>query len=47
MFSQSAYSVDEDDGPAQPILVLSKSLLTDITVRVRDVQKSAKSRKHS
>jgi len=33
-FSQSTYRVDEDDGPAQPILVLSNPLSTDITVQV-------------
>ncbi|XP_065909619.1 uncharacterized protein [Dysidea avara] len=34
-FNQSAYSVDEDDGPAQPVLVLSNPSSTDITVEVR------------
>ena len=34
-FSQSTYSVDEDDGPAQPVLVLSNPSSTDITVQVR------------
>ena len=40
-FSQSTYSVDEDDGPAQPVLVLSNPSSTDITVQVRDAQISA------
>ena len=31
-FSQTTYSVDEDDGPAQPTLVLSNPSATDITV---------------
>jgi len=34
-FSGSTYSVDEDDGPAQPVLVLSNPSSTDITVQVR------------
>ena len=34
-FSQSTYSVDEDDGPAQPVLILSNPSSTNITVRVR------------
>jgi len=33
-FSQSTYSVDEDDGPVQPVLVLSNPSSTDITVQV-------------
>ena len=33
-FNQTAYSVDEDDGPAQPTLVLSNPSATDITVEV-------------
>ena len=33
-FSQSTYSVDEDDGPAQPVLVLSNPSSTSITVQV-------------
>ena len=34
-FNQSTYSVDEEDGPAQPVLVLSNPSSTDITVQVR------------
>ena len=34
-FNQSTYSVDEDDGPVQPVLVLSNPSSTDITVQVR------------
>ena len=34
-FNQSTYTVDEDDGPAQPVLVLSNPSSTDITVQVR------------
>ena len=40
-FSQSTYSVDEDDGPAQPVLVLSNPSATGFTVRVREVEGSA------
>ena len=35
-FTQTTYNVDEDDGPAQPVLVLSNPSSTDITVQVRD-----------
>ena len=41
---KSAYSVDEDDGPAQPVLVLSNPSSTDITVQVRDTQNTATSK---
>ena len=34
-FNQSTYSVDEDDGSAQPVLVLSNPSSTDISVQVR------------
>ena len=34
-FERPTYSVDEDDGPAQPVLVLSNPSLMNITVRVR------------
>ena len=33
-FDQSTYSVNEDDGSAQPVLVLSKPSSTDVTVQV-------------
>ena len=33
-FGQTTYSVDEDDGPAQPTLVLSGPSATAITVEV-------------
>jgi len=42
-FSQTAYSVDEDDGPAQPVLVLSSPSSTDTIVQVRDTQNTATS----
>ena len=41
MFNQTTYSVDEDDGPAQPTLVLSNPLATAITVQVINVDGSA------
>ena len=42
-FGQSAYSFNEDAGPAQPVLVLSNPSSTDITVQVRDIQNTATS----
>ena len=35
------YSVNEDDGPVQPVLVLSDMAPTDITVQVMDISRSA------
>ena len=43
IFSQSTYSVNEDNGPAQLVLVLSNPSSTDITVQVRDTQNTATS----
>ena len=40
-FSQSTYRVDEDDGPAQPVLVLGNPSSTDVTVQVTDSQDTA------
>ncbi|XP_065892786.1 uncharacterized protein [Dysidea avara] len=40
-FSQSSYRIDEDDGPAQPVLVLSNPSSTDITIQVRDIENTA------
>jgi len=40
-FSQSTYSVNEDTGSVQPVLVLSNPSSTDITVQVRDNSKTA------
>ena len=40
-FEQTTYSVDEDDGPAQPVLVLSNPSSTDITVEVFNTDGSA------
>jgi len=40
-FSQSAYNVDEGDGPAQPVLILSNPSSTDITVSVFSTDGSA------
>ena len=39
-FSQSTYSVNEDDGPVQLVLVSNPSS-TDITVQVRDNSNTA------
>ena len=36
MFGNRTYSVDEDSGPAQPVLVLSNPSSMNITVEVRD-----------
>ena len=40
-FTQSMYNVDEDDGPAQPVLVLSNPSSTDITISVCSTDGSA------
>ena len=40
-FEQSAYGVDEDNGPAQPVLVLSNPLSIDIIVQVNTTDGSA------
>ena len=34
-FNQSTYDVHEDDGPAQPVLVLGNPSSTDIILQVR------------
>ena len=41
MFSETTYSVNEDAGPAQPVLVLSSPSSTDITVQVTNTDGSA------
>ena len=41
IFSETTYSVDEDDGPAQPTLVLSNPSATAITVNVTNTDGSA------
>ena len=41
MFNQTAYSVNEGDGPAQPVLVLSNQSSTDITIKVFNTDGSA------
>ena len=41
MFSQSAYSVKENDEPAQAVLVLSSPSSTDVTVEVYNTDGSA------
>ena len=41
MFDEPIYSVDEDAGPAQPVLVLSNPSSMDIMVTVTDTEGSA------
>ena len=41
MFDQTIYSVDEDSGPAQPVLVLSNPSTMTITVTVTNTDGSA------
>ena len=41
MFEQSTYSVDENDGPAQPVLVLSKPSSITFNVIVTNTDGSA------
>ena len=40
-FTQSTYNVDEDDGPVQPVLILSNPSSTDITISVFSTDGSA------
>ena len=40
-FNQSIYSVNENDGQVQPVIVLSNPSSTDITVEVTDEQGTA------
>jgi len=41
IFNQSTYNVIEDDGPVQPVLVLSNPSSTDITISVFSNDESA------
>ena len=41
MLNQSMYSVNEDAGPTQPVLVISNPSSTDITVQVTNTDGSA------
>ena len=43
MFSETTYDVNENAGPAQPVLVLSNPSATQFTVRVREAERSATS----
>ena len=43
MFSQSAYSVNENAGPAQPAIVLSNPSSTAFTIQVREAPGTATS----
>ena len=40
-FNESVYCINEPDGPVQPILVLSNSLSSDITVQVLNIDLTA------
>ena len=42
-FNQSLYSVDEDSGVVQPVLVLNRLSSTNITVYIRDSSNNATS----
>ena len=42
-FSQTTYRINENDGPFQPVLVLSNPSLADITIQVMDSEVSATS----
>ena len=35
-FNQSMYTINENEGPVQPVLVLSNPSSTDVTVQVTD-----------
>ena len=41
IFSLLAYSIAEDNGPLQPVLILSNSLSTNVTVQVVDINNTA------
>ena len=41
MFNQSMYSINEDTGAAQPVLVISNPSSTDFTVQVTNTDGSA------
>ena len=35
-FNESAYTINENEGPVQPVIVLSNPSSTDVTVQVTD-----------
>ena len=35
-FSQSVYTINENEGPVEPVIVLSNPSSTDVTVQVTD-----------
>ena len=43
MFSQTTYSVDEEAGPARPVLVLSNPSSSNITLQVHEEEGTATS----
>ena len=40
-FNQSAYSINENNGSVQPVLILSDISLIEFTVQVRSISESA------
>ena len=40
-FNQSTYTINENDGPVQPVITLSNPASFDVRIRVRDVMRSA------
>ena len=44
MFSERRYSVNENAGPAEPVLVLSNPSSMNMTVQVRNVDDTATSK---
>ena len=42
-FSNRTYSVNEDSGPAQPVIILSNPSSMNITIEVRDIGGTATS----
>ena len=42
-FNETGYSIDESDGPVQPVLLLSNPSSTDIAIQIRDDGRTATS----
>ena len=45
-FNQSSYSINENNGPVQIVVVLSNPSSSDITIQVLNTDESATSKKH-
>ena len=43
-FSETEYSINEDDGPVQPVLLLSNPSSTDFAIQIRDNDRTASSK---